>query len=73
MGCLCDRQVENNLLATHTRIGHLWVFESLKPEELGALARAAWRKANKRGQEVLYQGGPANKLFLIKVGRVKCA
>jgi CRP-like cAMP-binding protein len=71
MGCLCDQQVENNLSATHICIGHLWVFESLKPEELGALARAAWRKAYKRGQEVFYQGGPANKLFLIKAGRVK--
>ena len=71
MGCLCDQQVENNLAATQTCIGHLWVFESLKPEELGALVRAAWRKDYKRGQEVFYQGGPANKLFLIKAGRVK--
>jgi CRP-like cAMP-binding protein len=71
MGCLCDEQAENNPAATHTCIGHLWVFESLKPEELGALVRAAWRKTYKKGQEVFYQGGPANKLFLLKAGRVK--
>ena len=71
MGCLCDQQVENNLSATHTCIGHLWVFENLKPEELGALVRAAWRKAYKRGQEVFCQGDSAKKMFLIKAGRVK--
>ncbi len=70
MGCLCD-QMENNLSATHTCIGHLWIFESLKPEELGALVRAAWRKVYKRGQEVFSQGGRINKMFLIKGGRVK--
>ena len=71
MGCLCDQQVENNLSATNTCIGHLWVFESLKPEELSAMVRAAWRKAYKKGQEVFCQGDPANKMFLIKAGRVK--
>lgn len=54
-----------------TCIGHLWVFENLKPEELGALTRAAWRKVYQRGQEVFSQGGRAKKMFLIKAGRVK--
>ena len=71
MGCLCEQQAEKNMQVSSTCIGHLWVFENLKPEELGALTRAAWRKVYKKGQEIFSQGGRANKMFLIKAGRVK--
>lgn len=71
MGCPCELQAEKNMQVSATCIGHLWVFENLKPEELGALTRAAWRKVCQRGQEVFSQGGRANKMFLIKAGRVK--
>jgi CRP/FNR family transcriptional regulator len=71
MGCLCAQQLDKNMQATSTCIGHLWVFENLRPEELDALARAAWRQVYQRGQEVFSQGSRANKMFLIKAGRVK--
>ncbi len=71
MGCLCEQQAGKNMQVSVTCIGHLWVFENLKPEELGALTRAAWRKVYQRGQEVFSQGGRAKKMFLIKAGRVK--
>ncbi len=71
MGCLCEQQAGKNMQVSSTCIGHLWVFENFNPEELGALARAAWRKVYQRGQEVFSQGGRANKMFLIKAGRVK--
>ena len=71
MGCLCEQQAEKNMQVSATCIGHHWVFENLKPEELGAMTRAARRKVYQRGQEVFSQGGRANKMFLIKAGRVK--
>ncbi len=71
MGCPCDQQAGNNFLVTPTCIGHLWVFENLRPEELQALTQAALRKIYKRGEEVFSQGDSAQKMFLIKAGRVK--
>jgi CRP/FNR family transcriptional regulator, cyclic AMP receptor protein len=68
--CLCESQVEG-LTGTPTCIGQLWVFENLKPEEMGAMARAAHRKVYKKGQEIFSQGDRADKMFLIKAGRVK--
>ena len=35
MGCLCEQQAEKNMQVSSTCIGHLWVFENLKPEEFG--------------------------------------
>lgn len=71
MGCICELQAGNKYLTSPSCIGQLWIFENLKPEELAALVRAALRKVYKKGQEVFCQGGPANKMFLIKAGRVK--
>lgn len=71
MACPCDLEAGNTLITSATCIGHLWVFDNLKPEELGALTKAALRKVYKKGQEVFCQGDPANKMFLIKAGRVK--
>ncbi len=71
MGCLCNKLAGPGVEVSPTCIGNLWVFENLKPEEMAALARAAGRKPYKRGQEVFAQGDPANRMFLIKAGRVK--
>ena len=71
MGCLCNELAGPGVEVSPTCIGNLWVFENLKPEEMAALARAAGRKPYKRGQEVFAQGDPANRMFLIKAGRVK--
>lgn len=71
MGCLCDQQAGPEHVLAPVCIGHLWVFENLRPEELAALTEAARRKLYKRGQEVFFQGQPAQKMFLVKGGRVK--
>jgi CRP/FNR family transcriptional regulator len=71
MGCICELQAGNQYVTSPSCIGQLWIFENLKPEELAALVRAALRKVFKKGQEVFCQGAPANKMFLIKAGRVK--
>ena len=71
MGCLCDQQAGREHALAPTCIGHLWVFADLQPEELAALTKAALRKLFHKGQEVFSQGEPAQKMFLLKGGRVK--
>ncbi len=71
MGCLCDQQAGQEHALAPVCIGHLWVFENLQPEELAALTEAALRRLYKKGQEVFSQGQPAQKMFLLKGGRVK--
>jgi CRP-like cAMP-binding protein len=71
MGCLCDQQAGREHALAPTCIGHLWVFADLQPEELAALTKAALRKLYQKGQEVFSQGEPAQKMFLLKGGRVK--
>ena len=44
MGCLCNELAGPGVEVSPTCIGHLWVFEHLKPEEMAALAKAAERK-----------------------------
>ena len=71
MGCTCDNLIGPGVAVSPTCIGHLWVFENVKAEEMAALAQAARRQAFKKGQEVFTQGDPANQMFLLKAGRVK--
>jgi CRP-like cAMP-binding protein len=71
MGCICDQEAGREHELAPVCIGHLWVFEDLKPAELGALAKAALRRLYQKGQEVFAQGRPAHQMFLIKGGRVK--
>ncbi len=71
MGCLCEREAGREHPLSPTCIGHLWVFEDLRPEELMALTKTAIRRIYQKGQEVFSQGKKADKMFLIKAGRVK--
>lgn len=70
-GCTCNDLIPPGLASTPTCIGHLWVFANLKPKEVMALARVAQRQSYKKGQVVFSQGDPANRMFLLKAGRVK--
>jgi CRP/FNR family transcriptional regulator len=54
-----------------TCIGHLWIFENLLPEQLDTLSKGSLRKKYQRGQAIFSQEEPANKMFLLKAGRVK--
>lgn len=71
MGCRCDQEAGRDIALSPICIGHLWVFENLQAEELAALTLAAQRKLYKKGQEVFSQGQQAQKMFLMKGGRVK--
>lgn len=71
MGCLCSELAGPGVEVSPTCIGHLWVFENLEGEEMGALVQAARRQVYRKGQEVFAQGDPASQMFLLKSGRVK--
>jgi CRP-like cAMP-binding protein len=71
MGCLCNELAGPGVEVSTTCIGHLWVFENLKPEELAALVQAARRQSCKKGEVVFSQGDRADQMFLLKAGRVK--
>ena len=70
-GCLCEELAGKDVDLSSICIGDLWIFESLSPEEMGALVRNAIRKVYDRGQAVFLQGDPAREMFLLKAGRVK--
>jgi CRP-like cAMP-binding protein len=69
--CACNHLMGSAGVGTPVCIGHLWVFQNLKAEEVAALAQAAHRQAYKKGQLIFSQGDPANRMFLLKAGRVK--
>lgn len=71
MGCICDDLAGENAALAPTCIGHLWIFEHLKPPEVEALVAAALRRQFKKGQAIFMQGNPAKEMFLVKAGRVK--
>jgi len=71
MGCLCEKLVGKEIDLSSNCIGHLWVFEHLRPEELAALAQRAMRKLHERGDSIFMQGDQADTMFLLKAGRVK--
>ena len=71
MACLCEQIAGKDIDLSSTCIGHLWIFQNLKPEELEALSHDALRKKSIKGQALFIQGDPADEMFLIKGGRVK--
>lgn len=71
MGCICERFAKEGMTLSSTCIGHLWVFDDLKHDELKAIANRAFRKNYSAGENIFFQGSPANRMFLIKAGRVK--
>jgi CRP/FNR family transcriptional regulator len=71
MTCLCEQIAGKEIHLSPTCIGHLWIFDNLKPEELEALSDAALRRKVAKGEALFFQGDPADEMFLIKGGRVK--
>ena len=71
MTCLCEQIADKDIELSPTCIGHLWIFENLKPEEIEALSHEALRKKSVKGETLFMQGDPANEMFLIKGGRIK--
>jgi CRP/FNR family transcriptional regulator len=57
--------------ATELCLGHIWLFESLEPEELKALIGAAVKKVYSPGQSIFAQADPTDRMFLLKAGRVR--
>ncbi len=57
--------------ATELCLGHVWLFESLEPQELKALMGAAVKKVYSPGQEIFAQADPTDRMFLLKAGRVR--
>lgn len=56
---------------SQTCLGHLWVFQDLKPEVAAELNEQAMRKQMAKDSHLFRQGEPADEMFLIKGGRVK--
>jgi len=71
MTCLCEQIAGDDIELSPICIGNLWIFESLEPAEVEALAREALRKKSATGQALFMQGEAADEMFLIKGGRVK--
>lgn len=71
MGCICETLAKEGMKVSSVCIGQLWVFNDLKREELEAIANRALRKKYSAGENIFFQGDPANRMFLIKAGRVK--
>jgi CRP/FNR family transcriptional regulator len=71
MGCICDQQAGADIAVSPACIGQLWVFEELRPAEMAALVQAALRKTYDKGAVIFDQGRRADRMFLIKAGRVK--
>jgi CRP/FNR family transcriptional regulator len=68
--CLCE-SLAGGMEISPVCIGNLWVFSNLKAEEIAALSAAAFRKKYERGEPIFLQGASADRMFLIKAGRIK--
>ena len=71
MACICNRIASSKTSLTSVCIGQLWIFQDLSPAEREALTKEAFRREFTPGENIFMQGSPANKMFLIKAGRVK--
>lgn len=71
MRCLCDQMLGGQVDMARACLAELWVFEDLSEVEMDALLHAAWRKQFAKGELIFLQGDPAERMFLIKAGRVK--
>ena len=71
MACKCQEFAAATLPLSERCLGQLWIFEQLSGEELQFLTEQALRKIYEPGQAIFLQGDPAQKMFLIKSGRIK--
>jgi CRP/FNR family transcriptional regulator len=63
--------VDGDMAVATACIGDIWIFNDLSSHELQAIAQAALRRVYNPGEAIFTQGSPADKMFLIKAGRVK--
>lgn len=71
MGCICETLAKPEMSLSNTCIGHLWLFADLGAAEQQAIAENAIRSVYQPGEIIFHQGDPADRMFLIKAGRVK--
>lgn len=71
MSCVCEQLAGKEVSLSPICLGQLWMFDQLAPEEQEALMSAAMRKVYEKGEAIFRQGDPADRMFLIKGGRVK--
>jgi CRP-like cAMP-binding protein len=70
MECLCEKFVDTT--ASHIIcIGNLWFFQDMEVSEREALVQQAERQHFPSGQIIFNQGDPADRLFIIKAGRIR--
>ncbi len=71
MGCLCEEWLGKDVAVSPECIGNLWIFKNLELEDIQALVSAAERRFYEERQVIFHQGDRADRMFLIKAGRVK--
>lgn len=71
MACVCEEIAGKGYELSSICIGHHWVCANLTDKERESLAKSALRREFKKGEVVFNQGDIADKMFLIKAGRVK--
>lgn len=71
MNCLCSEFINEFVDFNSLCIGQLEIFKNLSLQELEAVVNATFRKVYDKGEIIFYQGDKAEKMFLIKAGRIK--
>lgn len=70
--CLrCEKLTEELSLNKEACIKRLWLFQNLEPSDLEALGLHVSTERYSPGQLIFKQGDPANRMFIIKFGRIR--
>ncbi|GAB4243328.1 MAG: Crp/Fnr family transcriptional regulator [Thermoleophilia bacterium] len=69
--CVCDRIAGHEGRLHPACLADLWIFDNLSPREIEAILNLAWREKREAGSSIFTQGQQADRMFLIKAGRVK--
>lgn len=70
-GCKCNEAAVGYSNFSHICIGSSWIFNNLSGDEKSALAASAVRREYNKGESLFLQGDIADRMFLIKAGRLK--
>lgn len=71
MNCLCSEFSNEFADFNSLCIGQLEIFNNLSLQEISAVVNATFRKVYNEGEIIFSQGDRAEKMFLVKAGRIK--
>jgi CRP/FNR family transcriptional regulator len=71
MTCLCENSIPDGTVVSPKCIKDIWLFSEFESKDMDALASIGKQKLFRQRAAVFHQGDQADKLFLIKSGRIK--